>query len=96
MPLSVSQKAALNNLIAAGELDQARDFLNELAGSGAAAPSAPAEPAPPPAPRDPLVVIHDLFGKVAALLGNHPDLAAPLAELETVIPPKTPETPPTQ
>ena len=96
MPLSISQKSALDKLIAAGELDQAAAFLSELSGSGAAAPAPAAAPAKPAEPRDPLVVIFDLFGKVAALLGNHPDLAPLILELETVINPKPVPAPPSQ
>jgi hypothetical protein len=93
--LNISQRAALNALIDKGETAEAAKFLASL-DPGSASGGAESSPAPPPPPREPNEVIFDLFGKMAALLGNHPDLAPLIAELETVIAPKPPTPTPTQ
>lgn len=90
--LSISQKAALDNLLGKGLLQEASKFLAELGGETPAPATPPKEPEPPPEPRKPNEVIVDAFKAVHALLGNNPALDEIIAELEAVLTP--PPTPP--
>ena len=88
--LSLSQKAALDALLAKGEIDEARNFLDSVA---AGAPPAGAAAAAAPAPkivRTANQVIVDAFQRVARLLGNNPTIVEILPELEEVLTPPAP------
>lgn len=90
--LSISQKAALDNLLAKGELAEAQKFLEGLAGNQPAAPDASSEPAPPPEPRKPESVMLDIVKAIYSLLGSNPLLTDLVKELEAVLTPTA--TPP--
>ncbi len=96
MPLSLSQKAALDNLIAQGELDSAAKFLAELDAAGAGAPKPGAAPAPAPAPRAFDVIVFDAFTVFHSLLGNNPAANDIMTELRDVIGLEDPHKPPPQ
>lgn len=90
--LSISQKAALDNLLAKGELAEAQRFLEGIAGNQPAGAAESKDPPPPPEPRKPEAVILDIVKGVYSLLGSNPLLTDLVKEFEAIVTP--PATPP--
>lgn len=89
--LNISQKAALDNLLAKGETTEAAKFLASLEGGSVTAPDEPPAPPEPPKPREPSAVILDALHQMHALLGNNPSLDKVMAELDAVLSPPAPD-----
>lgn len=90
MALTVSEKAALDALIAKGDLAGAHNLLAGKVGAATIEEPAPAEPAPPPPPRTPIEVETDIFQAIYNLLGSSPALGPLLNEWKEVTAPKEP------
>jgi hypothetical protein len=90
MSLSVSEKAALDALLAKGDITGAHNLLAGKVGAATVEPAAAPEPSPPPPPRDPTEVLTDILQAIYNLLGSSPALGPLLNEWKDVTKPAKP------
>lgn len=88
MALSVSEKRALDELVAKGDLAGAHNLLAGKVGATPIETAAPPEPPAPPPPRTPIEVQTDIFQAIYNLLGSSPALGPLLNEWKEVTAPK--------
>ena len=92
MSLSRSEKLALDDLIAKGDLVAAQNLLAGKTGTPSVEAPPPAQPAPPPPPRSLEQILLSLFEAIYSVLGSRPALTPLLDELrDNVNPPPTGE-----
>lgn len=89
MSLSKSEKLALDDLIAKGDLVAAQNLLAGKTGTPTVEAPAPAAPAPPPPPRSIEQILLSLFEAVYSLFGSNPSILPYLAELRALVSPPT-------
>lgn len=85
MALSKSEKLALDDLIARGDLIGAQNLLAGKAGTPPVEAPPASEPTEPPPPRAPLEILHDLASRISDSLGNNPALSTLVAELRAAL-----------
>lgn len=84
MGLSVSEKAALDALLAKGDVAGAHNLLAGKVGAPTVEAGAAPEPPPPPPPRTPPEVLTDILHAIYNLLGASPALGPLLNEWKDV------------
>ena len=94
MSLSKSEKLALDDLIAKGDLVAAQNLLAGKTNTPTVETPSPALPPPPPPPRSLEEILLSLFDAIYSLFGSAPSITPYLAELRAHVNPPTPEDKP--